>query len=634
VKKQGKNMKLEGVKSNFPAVLGLFACTLMLYWVFLKDRDEIAPIPKIMDRHEGCVHCHKEMEGFSQAHRAQAIGCASCHLGNPFSLDKKEAHQGMVLVPGNLAHARRTCGTAGCHPEISEKIRTSLMATGRGMVTVNRFVFGEAETPDGEGHLSRLGQEGAEDHLRHLCAACHLAQEKVKPGPINESSRGGGCVACHLHYSDKTREVLKAYEAVKDHLTDDEKEKLLKSHPALTIKITNAPCFGCHSRSGRISTSYEGWHDTLRSPEQIPQGDHFRMVEGDRLFVKKSEDFHHEKGLMCIDCHTWREAMGDGREYLHQEDQVEVGCEDCHFQGVPRTVTWKDLNELDRKILNLRGREDKERRFLISRKRGNPLLNVFLDEQGRPVMMGKNTAKIHPLKPPLSICTTAVKGHERLSCQSCHTAWAPHCISCHTAYDPMEEGYDHLKKKWERGAWVEYVERSLIHADPPALGVRGKVIDSFIPGMILTIDTNVKDDDVIFRRLYAPTAAHTTPKKGRDCESCHNDPLALGLGRGTLSYKRESDGYGRWFFTPAYVPHLSDHLPLDAWTGFLETRTGHTATRINARPFNEEEQKKILQVGACLTCHRSDGPTISPIYSDFEKALARVSDKCVLPRWE
>ena len=28
-----------------------------------------------------------------------AVGCAACHLGNPFSLDAAAAHAGMVLVP-------------------------------------------------------------------------------------------------------------------------------------------------------------------------------------------------------------------------------------------------------------------------------------------------------------------------------------------------------------------------------------------------------------------------------------------------------------------------------------------------------------------------------------------------------
>ena len=65
---------------------------------------------------EGCLACHTNIQGFSEAHNPSAIGCASCHLGDRFTLDKDLAHKRMIKIPGNLSNAARTCGTSACHP--------------------------------------------------------------------------------------------------------------------------------------------------------------------------------------------------------------------------------------------------------------------------------------------------------------------------------------------------------------------------------------------------------------------------------------------------------------------------------------------------------------------------------------
>ena len=44
----------------------------------------------------------------------------------------------------------------------------------------------------------------------------------------------------------------------------------MKVHPSVSLKVSDNHCFGCHSRSGRISTNYEGWHETTLEAEQMP----------------------------------------------------------------------------------------------------------------------------------------------------------------------------------------------------------------------------------------------------------------------------------------------------------------------------------------------------------------------------
>jgi len=70
---------------------------------------------------------------------------------------------------GNLANARQTCGTTNCHPEIIPRVNLSLMTTNSGIVTVDRFVFGETDSPDILSHIKEIGFTAADQHLRNLC---------------------------------------------------------------------------------------------------------------------------------------------------------------------------------------------------------------------------------------------------------------------------------------------------------------------------------------------------------------------------------------------------------------------------------------------------------------------------------
>ena len=343
------------------------------------------------------------------------------------------------------------------------------------------------------------------------------------------------------------------------------------------------------------------------------------------MFARRADDVHHAAGLACIDCHTSREVMGDGRTYVHEEDALEVACEDCHVAGIARTLGWDELDEESRRIVRLRSDEEpKDRRFLIAERSGLALVNVFGGADGEPVLEGKLSGKRHRLKPPAPACTGL--GHDRVSCSACHSGWAPQCLQCHT-----QRGTD--------GLWHEI--GGDFRAEPPSLGVRGPGpgrIEPFAPGMILTLGTEPVDMERAFppalvkqgrfERFFSPVEPHTTAAGGRSCASCHNDPLALGLGRGKL--RLESKGQARWIFEPAEEA-LRDGLPADAWTGFLESPRPRCTTRSDARPFTVEEQRRILRVGACLTCHEPTAVEVERIYRSFDHALERVTPKCLVP---
>ncbi len=618
-----------GSRDVIVIAIGIIASIASVVWFFRAPNKGVDALPEVLGRREGCLVCHLPLEGLSKAHSPSAIGCSSCHLGNPFSMDKERAHDGMVVVPGNLADVAFTCGNLRCHPVLARDIHSSLMATGRGMVSVNRFVFGEKDSPDSDGHLSYLGDSPAQDHLRKLCASCHLAKKKTSPAPISERSRGGGCTACHLSYSKEAETALELYR---------QKGQLPGHHPSLTIQVSRRHCFGCHSRSARISTNYEGWHETELSPAELAGSSSYQILEDGRVFVRLNPDIHFQRGMECIDCHTWREAMGDGKSHYHQEDQVEISCKDCHPTSPPRTVGLEKLDQIEVKILEQRDFLKKIKTFILASKSGRPLLNVTLDKGGNVLVIGKNSGKLYRPKPPPTICTDAVYGHQRLTCQSCHTPSAPTCIKCHTYFDKEGRAVDHLSGKKLKGRWVE--QRGELLARQPALGIRishgTERVGTFIPGMILTIDLSEYPSALpgqaakVFRRLYAPTSAHTSSHKGLECQACHLNGLALGLGEG-LFHIRGVEGHTTISFSPLFATMPQDGLPRDAWTCFLGTRKGMVSTRKGARPFSRREQQRIVRVGLCLTCHPYTPESMKSIYKNFPSALARMTPQCRLP---
>jgi hypothetical protein len=605
-----------------------------IYPLILKTPEDFGHsgnIPSISGQKEGCLVCHFNVTGLMPAHDPEAIGCYSCHGGDPLTLNKTLAHSRMIRIPGNLADAARSCGTASCHPDIPARVSNSIMSTMSGVVTVDRFVFGESDSLNLKAHIRDIDHSAADQHLRDLCANCHMGNPKTEYGPVTQLSRGGGCNACHLNYSDSALVSLT--------LSDDRLKSGTFYHPQLNLNISDEHCFGCHSRSGRISLNYGGWHETLLEGEDIPEEGRFKTLDDKRVLEYIGEDIHHQKGMTCIDCHISAELMGDGQLFAHKEEQLKIRCEDCHFSGKAKTGRYPDFNAESKKIIRQRGWMPGDSSYILTSANSLPLINCWLDDEGNAVLRVKTGNEILPMLPPVEACTRG-KVHKSLSCESCHSSWVPQCIGCHNTFDREAPGFDMLEGKEKKGSWIEHV--ALFMADKPTLGIvsdrdGSKSVKTFAPGMVLSIDTTTfKADEPgksnIFRRLYAPSSAHTTVREGRSCKSCHLDPLAIGYGRGELEYLMEGKR-GTWVFHNRFALNKYDQLPEDAWIGFLSEPSGINSTRTNARPFSMKEQQSILLVGACLLCHSEDSRIMSESLEDFPALLKRVSDQCVLPVW-
>ena len=130
---------------------------------------------------DGCAGCHAPAEGPPSGVHA-ALGCAACHLGDGAATVAGPAHAGLEREPGALDTVDRTCGATGCHADQAARVRDSLMATGAGIIAVDRWAFNEQALPDGHAGLPEdmaallalTDPSPAQDHLRRLCAGCHL----------------------------------------------------------------------------------------------------------------------------------------------------------------------------------------------------------------------------------------------------------------------------------------------------------------------------------------------------------------------------------------------------------------------------------------------------------------------------
>ncbi|WP_456377667.1 hypothetical protein [Lutibacter sp.] len=632
-------MEAKYFRSSFFVLLILIAVTVF----YFKNKENFGVVEKMdaeysvlkKDTKESCLQCHQNTTGYSEYHNPELIGCISCHLGNPNTLDKEDSHKGMVLIPGNLSDAKETCGK--CHPNELSKIENSLMTTNSGLVAVDKYIFGEADSPDYHYHIKDVKYSAADKHIRDLCANCHLGAEKKEFGKITEISRGGGCNACHLNYTEDASNDLKTYIA-------SNKKELPKFHPSTDIFVKDQHCYGCHSRSSRISTNYQGWQETLLDKSEIlGKTEKYKVSEDKRVYVYKEEDVHHAKGMLCIDCHSSHEVMGDGKKHLRQEHAVKLQCADCHFKEKPNTISYDSLDAESLLVFLHRDYKHYNKKMIAVKKSNHPLVNTFIDSLGNAFLIGKKDGALHPLNPQSEICSRD-NAHKNVSCATCHSSWTSRCIGCHNEFDKDEpRAFDLLDKKYGVGQWKEHVAE--FSSSLPAMGVRedkgGKLIKPALPGMIMSIDKGSFagekiGEDVSFHRLYAPNSPHTTTSNVRDCKSCHSNSATLGYGKGELTYIIEN-GVGKWNFNAEYANNPNDNLPEDAWILFLgETKKGTiNSTRLDFRPFTVEEQKKLLTVGACLQCHKGNSKIMQQsLIEGIKPLLKKLDESCILPTWK
>lgn len=531
-----------------------------------------------------CLSCHNK-EHLDGAHDGLVIGCAPCHLGDPLAIDKDKAHKGMVKNPGDLRVVEKTCGVEGCHPADITKVKHSLMATNRGIISTLLYYWGERDSQNADVTVEELLKTGetslALDYYRKLCATCHLWKQKNDlPGaPAFFNEKGGGCSACHYILPPGTPQNTTLHQ-----LTPGEQKEADKNrpHPMVVKQVPEENCIRCHNRSGRIGLSYIGVFEAEGYGTPYEKG-HLssHKLPGDSFYLKVAPDIHHVKNMACIDCHTRDEIMGDGTSHAHYEQQLEITCQSCHSKTPGLTSKQHQLNNVNR-------------------------------EGDKFVLTGKIDGKKHPLDQPLAQACQA-PFHKRLTCVACHSTWVPQCYGCHVKRDKRDTHLDKLTLQETEGWWEE--GRSYIRYEKPMLAVWGDEVVVVTPGcqdVVTLINKQGKNEGGFNRFTMAAINPHTIQAKGRDCVDCHASPKTVGLGEGTVSRKN-----GKWHFTPVDrgVPTEHGVTPgLDQFVTIDGTPLQH-GSRKDLRPFNGDELGRILRVGLCLQCHKQGN---DPVYLHYD----------------
>ncbi len=387
----------------------------------------------------------------------------------------------------------------------------------------------------------------------------------------------------------------------------------------------------CHNRSARIGLSYFGRYESARYGTPY-RGSGFsgHKLSGGRFYLNIAPDIHHEKaGMDCIDCHTATGLMGDGHSYSRLEKQVDITCQACHWPffrvtGSESKLAYR-LSSLNRKVPFAKGA------VIGVTKKKTPIYNLQL-KNGKILFFRKRDGKAFEISTRWHYTTEhKLAGHERLSCQACHSSWIPQCYGCHTIYNGLEKQRDWLTGKWTKGKWEE--RRSFMRFERPSLALRfHKEVYPVSPCQVFVYPFEQPGNGKKVKRLRIFTISafdpHTTRKESRTCEDCHWNPKTIGLGNGILAKRGPN-----WSFIPIYdsmASGLGVSFPLDGIVD-MEGNATHRFSRSGGRAFNGEEIKKILRVGLCTGCHNSYG---DKVYENFEKSLVRFRTDQSLPCWK
>jgi len=481
-----------------------------------------APLP-------ACLVCHPGSDrNHASGHAFGARDCSPCHGGDPAAASQEAAHRGLVPFPGNLDNAARTCGT--CHPAQLEGVTTGPMATLTGMITATRQAFrgswgqtesfahpdpqagsgpdgaagatpfssrtppasppapdaGARQTGDGPATVSDLGDAPADSLLRKLCVSCHLGQPKVRHAHDPIRDRGGGCLACHVN----------------DYPTG--------AHPEVSARVRDERCFGCHSRSARISLAYTGFAEVDEGALERPVGGGSlgRLPDG-RLLERMAPDSHHRAGLACIDCHTGAEVMS-----LRYEKRG-IACEHCHGPGNGDILVFAPPIQ----VANPASLVASPSARGAAENQNVPISLAQIEVRGEEVFLHRKLAGGEVRVPPYrTVDHPLAQQHERLTCEACHSQWAPRCYGCHLRYDPDGQQWDHLVRRVTPGRWIE--RRSDTRNGPPDVALRddGR-LGPVVPGMIMTVEHPDWQEPLV-RTDFAAISPHTTGR-ARPCDSCH-----------------------------------------------------------------------------------------------------------------
>ena len=431
------------------------------------------------------------------------------------------------------------------------------------------------------------------------------------------------------------------------------------------------------SYQGIMEFPYGSPYDAKGGKQPKLHTKNYLFIKDDLHHQVESRPENPEGGMLCQDCHTTVDMHGDGNLPGTTLAQVEIECEDCH--GTVSKAPWElplgygeehatDIGDTPRGLTQelLFEQEwaqvyDAEDGYLLSA-RGNPLGNVV--RKGSQVILHsasgtdffvpvlKEIAAAGTWKSPNAMVAMASVGKhtESLECYACHADWAPQCYGCHITVDYSEGKTDvdwigNANTRGEDGLTADNVlgtngvtsagkvseTRSYLRWEEPTLGINGEGrVSPLMPGcqVITTVidkDGNTVAENEIWTTPdgkkgldHAAVQPHTAGRQARDCESCHNNPKALGYG---IMGGRFMKGYENGFTVdletafgetiPGQTQMQSVAIPkLDHDLSQIVTRDDEVLVTVGSHwpltgPLPKEMRDRIERTGLCMGCHQN-----------------------------
>lgn len=493
-----------------------------------------------------CLTCHEGIEKISEHHK---FACATCHLTpQTREVTSLKTHKPIVRNPSDPGTVTQFC--MPCHEAEINSMQTALHSTMAGIINQTRTLWGAqpAASPAVYGLSGGLvpipGPDPArypdtpallvDDFLRRRCLRCHLHTPGVRDRGLYRAS---GCAACHVPYNDEGTYLGNDPAIPRTH----------KGYPTrhrFVTKIPDAQCRHCHTPN-RVGADYAGlfqhdYSDTYRSPvirrklkPPIYGLDHHHL----------SKDIHAQKGLWCIDCHDQQDVMGDGRLYSYEMAVPKRTCTDCH------------------------GGFDQNR----PRETGN----IIQNPEGHFVLIARKNSEERII--PLFASDSPghnIPEHAKVRCSACHAQWSyqdyglsviredviadykwygltaqgdPYLQDLLQTYvlDPQTvypESKDWISGRIRPGIWsvgwrfrrwglmplgVDHQKRITLLR--PLYQYLISYVDR-LGNVALDSATPLRKDSAQKGWAFMPYIPHTIAPSGRQCRSCHQNPVAVGAG--------------------------------------------------------------------------------------------------------
>jgi len=496
--------------------------------------------------YRNCVACHKGIEKMSASHD---LSCISCHV-RPEDRSKSRLLTHQVIVRNPSAPSLINTFCADCHKKEIERVSTSLHSTMAGIINQTRYLWGAQERAVpaifglGES-LRQLPEPGqsiypekpaqlVDDFLRRRCLRCHIHSKGAGGAGLYRAS---GCAACHVLYADDGVYRGKDKAIPKD----------IKGYPVIhsfTTRINNSQCLHCHNHN-HVGADYEGLfeHDygsTYRSP--VIEGKPAPRIYG-MNYHHLARDIHAEKGLWCIDCHDTKDVMGNGKTYNFELQVPILKCTECHG-GFRKEMPGISGGPFEREAKDV---------YLV-------------------LASGARRVKI----PPFSKKSVAhqISEHRHVRCSACHAQWSFQDYGLSIIREDASQGYkwygltaqgapsleEQLNASMKRPLGTVLFSKDYVNGrNRPGIWSQGwrfrrwewmplgidqknqySVLRPLYQYLISYIDRlgNIALDSMVPERgdgsgrgwAFAPYVPHTIAPIGRQCDTCHGNRVAAGLG--------------------------------------------------------------------------------------------------------